>query len=309
MKDILFSKKAPSQEAWILRALNRYNSSNKPLLSITRLRDHLRHAAEAFALTEFSPKEVNLFDVLNPPGQDFNNRRVLHMDLPIGLKSIAFDGLFGVNRRLEKGIDVRTKGLVGRPRLKFINWNRRSASCITKEKVREQLPQRTGGWLFLSDSREGNGNVLAAYEFINNENMAEKQAVVAGVLQRPGASGVNTLLHDDMCNLAPSAMKKHKKKFKKINMWLIDKPHRKKHCRKCVYKFISKDDQKKEAKLNTNRAEQFNSYVRRSDGFLNGLRISSHRFWVYALMRHSNRTGKYMSKHVCSRTNALQRGQ
>jgi hypothetical protein len=72
---------------------------------------------------------------------------------------------------------------------------------------------------------------------------------VAEVLQRPGASGVNTLLHDDMCHFVSSAMKKHKKKFKRINMWLTDKFQRKNHCRKCKYKFISNKDQKKEAKL------------------------------------------------------------
>ena len=91
------------------------------------------------------------------------------------------------------------------------------------------MPSRTGGWLFAVDCRRGECNVLAGYEFINNENMSEKAKVIGQVLRQPAAKCVKALVHDDMCHFR-AYCKKHKAKgFVGIKTWLIDKWHRKNH--------------------------------------------------------------------------------
>ena len=45
-----------------------------------------------------------------------SDRRVIHLGLPAGLTSLGFDGMFGVHRALQKGVDVRKSMAIGRPK-------------------------------------------------------------------------------------------------------------------------------------------------------------------------------------------------
>ena len=217
---------------------------------------------------------------------------------------MGFDGHFGVHRVLQKGIDVRSKRTVGRPKkVKYLEVEVRTASCKAKGKICGLV----GGWLFVVDCRIGNGNVIAGHELINNENLEDKLKVVSSVLSKPGASAVRTIVHDDCCHFKPYALKNAPEQYRKIVTWLIDKWHRRNHVATCSLKNEKKADMNVERQLNTSRAEQFNSYIRRSNFFLNSLNVASHRFWVHCLMRHFNKDVRKVSKFGRGRRNARAR--
>ena len=71
------------------------------------LRDHLLHAAEAYALAEQNPSMVKKLNIERPAWHEYDNRDTLWAKIPSGLSSLGFDGHFGVHRVLQKGIDVR----------------------------------------------------------------------------------------------------------------------------------------------------------------------------------------------------------
>ena len=172
---VLIRKKPPGQEADVLRSIPSYNASSISLLGARRLRDHILRAAEGYSLAQLSPKTLKLFNVASPAAEEYDDRRVMFLPMHSKLHSLGFDGLFGVIRALKHGMDVRTKRPIGRPRQTLVNGTRRSASCKTKNKVRQCLPARLGGRLFVVDCKKGRGNVLVGYEFINNENTTEQQ--------------------------------------------------------------------------------------------------------------------------------------
>ena len=58
-------------------------------------------------------------------------------------------------------------------------WQR-SAACATKDSNRPVMPNRTGGWQFALDGRTG--EVLGAYEHVNNECNSDKHMLLMEVL-------------------------------------------------------------------------------------------------------------------------------
>lgn len=275
------------------------------------LREHLLHAVEAYAMYELHPSAVLRFDVRYPSQSNFSDRCVMHLGLPPGTTSLGFDGMFGVHRALQKGVDVRTSMPVGRPRTKYYKDARgilRTASCKTKAKVRATLPNRTAGWLFCTDCRKGDGCVVAGCELINNESCKDKDSLIRSILHRRGGGRVTTLVHDDMCHFCEYVRKHNPASYKRVKVWLIDTWHRKNHVDTCKFKKLHRGHKSLLKQMNTSRAEQFNSYIRRSNAFLNGLRSASHRFWVYRLMLHFNASRPTVSQCGRGRTNAASRG-
>ena len=108
LHDILIAKKAPGQEHAVLWTMKGYSASKQAMLSKNRLRDHLLHAVEAYALTEPSPRKVVRFDVQYPTSKLYSDRGVICLGVPPGTNCLGFDGMFGVHRQLVPGVDVRT---------------------------------------------------------------------------------------------------------------------------------------------------------------------------------------------------------
>ena len=135
---------------------------------------------------ELHPEKAIEFDVRYPAEKQYNHRDILFVGMPRDTTSIGFDGMFGVNRTLQTGVDVRTAMPARRPKanqrggvsfFRDFQGLQRSCSCRTKDKVRATLPNRTGGWLFVVDCRSGDGAVLAGQELINNEHATENTSL------------------------------------------------------------------------------------------------------------------------------------
>lgn len=145
---LLRGRLAPGQEAEILRL---YHCDNEDIFCQRKLRDNLLNALEGFALAKRTPDEVVEFDLENPAGVAQGDRSSLLFPPPCKVKSVSFDGMFGINRELENGVDpARKKRRAGKPRKRYKEFER-TCSCANKTKVRLPLGNRTGGWQFVVD--------------------------------------------------------------------------------------------------------------------------------------------------------------
>ena len=91
VQDILICKKALGQEAELLHSLKNYRKGERPLMGKCNLRDHLLHAAEAYALAEQNPSMVKKFNIERPAWHEDDNRDTLWTKIPSGLRSLGFD--------------------------------------------------------------------------------------------------------------------------------------------------------------------------------------------------------------------------
>ena len=117
------------------------------------------------------------------------------------------------------------------------------------------------------------------------------------------------LVHDDMCHFHAHVLKKHKEDYRNIKTWVIDTWHRKNHVNSCEFKRLRRSEKGKLKKMSTSRAEQFNSFIRRSNFFLDGLRAASHRFWVLRLMQYFNAEKPNVSQWGKGRSNVASRSR
>jgi hypothetical protein len=183
MLSLEYARTVPGQEANVaLEFLNEVVGCKLDLSGIS-LRDHLLHALEGLGVAMRGAGACIPYDVEYPAALQFSDRDVMkfsHHSKPV--THLVFDGHFGVNRMLEKGVDVCTKQKIEKPRKvkksRTLYEYIRSARCAHKNKVRATLPDRTGGWQFVCDGRTG--EVLTGYEHINNEVNKDKHVASAG---------------------------------------------------------------------------------------------------------------------------------
>jgi hypothetical protein len=304
----LHARTAPGQEARVvLDFLNEVMQSELELTQIS-LRDHLLHAMEGNSVAMLRPTSCIPFDIDYSADIDFSGRDALGFGEDVRKVKVAhlvFDGLFGVHRILEKGIDIRTKVLAGRPRKRTIKEWERSATCASKNKERATIPNRTGGWQFVCDGHSG--EVLVGYEHINNECNNDKHIAIQGAMSMYDIKP-RGLVHDDNCTFEKWVSKRStelRDKYKTVIDYVIDHFHKKNH--KCEKKAWTPAQKRRLNQVNTSCFEQFNAFLRRYNFFLNSLRPSSHRFWVSELAKYFNknkgkiRAGPVRRKNVGAR--------
>jgi hypothetical protein len=281
-------------------------------LTVISLRDHLLHALEGVGVAMRDPSTRIAYDIEYPASLQFSDRDVLKFRCPSEVVThLVFDGHFGVHRMLEKGVDIRTKQKIGRPkkaakakRSATLSEYIRSATCAHKDKKRATLPERTGGWQFVCDGLTG--KVLVGYEHINNEVNIDKHIALEGARSIPNVSPTG-LCHDDNCDFEKWCRKRYPTNYASLRDFVIDHFHKRNH--KCEKKEWTKGQKQRWKGINTSACEQFNSYLRRYNFFLNSLRPSSHRFWVSSLAAHYNRNKDKIHGGVVHRsTNANERG-
>ena len=295
---LLRGKLAPGAEAEVLSL---FHGDDAPYQARS-LRDHLLHALEGYALAKRTPKVVVHFDV-EYPASIFGGKRDNFLFLPKEkVSALCFDGHFGIHRVLETGVDpVRTVRRSGKPR--YLE-DQRTASCKHKTKERVPMGNRTCGWQFVLDPM--NQVCLGAREHLENENMAEKADIVAGVMSMEQVEP-DLLIHDDCCRFEKYKQKRNLEAFSSIKFFCIDMFHQKNH--KCSKKCWTRAETRRLKHVRTNTAEMFNSWMRRLNFFLNHLRVSSHRFWVYEAIAFWNENEAGKVEHFTRRSTAGQRSR
>ena len=278
-------------------------------LTVVSLCDHLLHALEGVGVAMRDPSTYIAYNIEYPASLQYSDRQVLKFHCPSEVVThLVFDGHFGVHRKLEKGVDVRTKQKSGKPRktkrVATLSEYIRSATCANKDKKRATLPQRTGGWQFVCDGLTG--KVLVGNEHINNETCFDKHIALEGARSIPNVNPIG-LCHDDVCCFEKWCKKRYPTEYASIKDFVIDHFHKRNH--KCEKRVWTKGQKQRWKGMNTSACEQFNSYFRRYNFFLNSLRPSSHRFWVSQLAMHYNHNkGKIRGGVVHRSTNADERG-
>ncbi|CAK0895051.1 unnamed protein product [Prorocentrum cordatum] len=256
-------------------------------LRVTKMR--LLFGRLRVAVTESALGKTVQFDVEYPAHSVCNDRKVITFQPPTGIKvkALAFDGHFGVFRALEEGVDERTKPLahVNRKSFKMIEREARVAPCASKHSERARIPNRAGGWQFLLDG--GRADVLAAKEHINNECQEDKRQCIQAVCTLQGVR-FDLFVYDGMCSFKAWAKKRHKQFYGSSKHWCVDEFHRPNHKCDCPCRRVTPAAKKRLDEVNTSCAEQFNSFIRRFNFFLNSLRPSSHRLWVKETISHWN---------------------
>ena len=186
------------------------------------------------------------------------------------------------------GVDARDKARSGRPR-KIPEW-KRSASCATKDLHRATIPQRTGGWQFAVDPVTR--MCLGAKEHIQNECPSDKHDLLQELLQVPGVL-CDLIMHDDACHLEAFVRKRYPEVYRKVKYFTIDEWHRRNH--KCTKRDLTADEQARVAGLNGSISEQFNAFIRQFNFWLNYLRPSAHRFWLWEIIHFYNSNVRELS--------------
>jgi hypothetical protein len=129
--------------------------------------------------------------------------------------------------------------------------------------------------------------------------------VVKTVMAQPGVD-VDLLIHDDNCNFEKNVDKNDAEAFKHVKYYIVDFCHRCNH--KCSKRKLTAAEKRRSKNVNTAIAESFNAWIRAANFFLNGLRPSSHRFWVDEFIRFYNvHCAKPGGKKLFRRTNAKAR--
>jgi hypothetical protein len=131
------------------------------------------------------------------------------------------------------------------------------------------------------------GAVLGALEHIDNENNTDKHRVLAAVMEDPDVDP-DALVHDGMCQFEPWAKRRFPLVYSGVKYWGVDHFHIRNHVKSCCKRKLGRAMKARLAVMNTSCCEQFNAFLRRFNFFLNGLRASSHRFWVGEVARFWN---------------------
>jgi hypothetical protein len=332
------AKVAPGQEAAVQEL---WHAKNEHLMGQTSLRDNLLHAMEGLALARRTPDKVVMFN-LNFPASHFKGVRSNllfppHTDVSV----VAFDGHFGIHRKLETGVDPpRSVALRGRPpnrrkvmkrtgkatkvcmkisktvggankkhmkvvkkvehgrrgRPSHYHDDERTCSCADKSKARRELPNHTAGWQFVVDpvSRL----CLGAKEHLQNECVADKLDIVRDVLKMPRVNA-DGAIHDDMCTFEPHARADASGAFASIEHYVIGKLHLPNH--KCKKNKWTRKQEKRFLNVPSEYAESFNAWIRPFNFFVNGLRPSSHLFWMKEIIMFYNENRHVVVKEYMTR--------
>ena len=291
---------APGQEATVRQLVQEEEDA---LPHPQRFASDLLRALEGYALAARTPHEVVSFPIDNPSSHLRLSHDAFLFPPPVSVTALAFDGHFGVHRRLhmdyEEPRSVRTRG---RPKSKTYCKDHRTCTCANKEKQRVPLRNRTAGWQFVLDPRSR--RVLAAQEHIVNELTSDKAAVVHSALKMPKVNP-DLLIHDDACHFEAYIKKSkvYKKAFRKVKHYIIDEFHRPNH--KCKKRNLTLSEKKRAKHVRTNMAETFNCWIRRKNFALNSMAPHSHRFWVCESIRFWNANLKTLPMtHVRRRSTA-----
>ena len=297
---LLRTQEAPGQEADV-RAIVHDGQALMP--KPRQFKDHLLHALEGYAVARRNPTSIIAFDVEFPSNELHDLGSNLLFPSTDGVKELCFDGHFGVHRPLMPSVEpersVRLKG-----RQRKYKEHERTCSCARKDTVRATYPNRTAGWQFVVHPTSG--RVLGAKEHIQNESCSDKADLLIDVMGMPGVSP-DTLIHDDNCTFEAYVQKRHSSAFKKVKHFVIDKFHAANH--KCSKRVWTKVQQRRLAGLPTSICEIFNSWIRRLNFFLNGLRPYSHVFWMVEAITFYNKHSRSDGLHQSRRTNAAMRSR
>jgi hypothetical protein len=297
---LMRARNAPGQEAVVQEIFHEFD--NRTILTPIRFRDHLLHAMEGYAGSRRDPFAVIKFDVDYPAKAIVNLEDTFMFPPTSEVTEVCFDGHFGINRMLQKGVEPdRTVRRAARP-AKKLKPHERSCSCARKDYVHCALPNRTAGWQFVVDP--SSRRVLAAKEHKVNECNADKLDVVKDVLKMHYVNA-DVLIHDDACHFEPHAKKYASLDFQGIEYYMIDVLHQQNH--KCTKRTWTRREKKRMEGVRTNMAESFNAWVRPLNFFLNGLRPHSHRFWVQEMCVFYNDHLKNVPLRITRRTNAAAR--
>lgn len=272
-------------------------------ISHRKLRDLLLHAMEGVALMLTSPLKQWPFNVDDPSAGTHYNRDDFLFDPEGRVGVLAFDGLFGIHRPLDVDLDPpRSKWYSGRNK-KGLKDNHRAASCTDKDKVRLVLPGRTGGWQFVLDPVSG--RCLGATEHLENENMSDRIRILSKVCSMPLVKPT-VLVHDDACHFEDYMRRHHRNTFQSVRHIVCDRFHQKNHkCHKCRY---TRAQESILNGINTSICEQFNSWIRGLNPFLNNVGPTRHRFWVEQAILHWNKYVKTVDpRHRLPRRNVKAR--
>ena len=295
---LIRTQEAPGQEAHVQRL---FHNADENIMGQVSFRDHLLHALEGIAIAKRNPSEVVPFDIDFPASYLPRKQSVFLFPAPVLVDAISFDGHFGVNRVLEAVIDPpRTSAKIGKPR--SLKPHQRTAQC-SKKYFHVSGPDRTGGWQFVVDpvSRR----CLGATEHLNNECCEDKHRVVEAVMAMENVDA-NLIIHDDACTFESYVKKRRPATYSGVKHFIVDEFHRCNHtcCKKC----LTRAEKARMKGVPTTISEMFNSWIRRLNFFLNGLRPASHRFWVTEAITFYNANLKDMPiYHRKGRTNAEMR--
>lgn len=293
---------APGQEASVRTMLD---EAEQQLIAPGTLRSHLLRALEGYALAQRTPHTVVPFPTDDPASFVPYTSDAMTFEPPKNVKVLSFDGHFGLNRMLNSkwGEAPRTVRVKGRPRKKYFT-EERTCSCADKAKQRVTFKNRTAGWQFVIDP--SSRRILAAKEHVVNECLPDKVAVVEAAMKLKNVKA-NALIHDDACHFEAHIHRHacHKKRFRSIKHFIVDEFHRGNHkCKKCK---LTSSEAKRFKNVRTNMSEVFNSWIRRKNFIFNGMRPSSHKFWVHESICFWNDHLREMPQRVVRRTTAATR--
>lgn len=294
---------APGQEGSV-----RLLSENGKPIHAQRFQSHLLKALEGYALSKRTPDQAIPFPVDNPSSYEKFSSKPFTFHTPSKVQILSFDGHFGVHRRLnpEWGEEPRTIRPRGRPRTKKYGKDQRTCTCAHKDRQRITKANRTAGWQFVIDPQSR--RVVAAKEHIVNETCADKVDAVQAAMALPKVHA-NALIHDDACHFQNYVQRRQslKKTFRSIQHTIVDEFHRPNH--KCRKAQLTRSEAKRFRGIRTNMSEVFNSWMRRKNFFLNGMKGCSHRFWVCESIRFWNANLRAMPSVTRRRTTAETRNR